>query len=242
MSGTRPRLTAFLALAALVVGLVAVWSPQVANAAPWGAIVLDCHVDGTALAHDSYGIVRVADVTYDAGSGTVTSYETSEAFAGFGYDWADMKASEVDEAAKTLANHAAEKDLYEEVRQTDNAGTVGFWSLEPGLYLVDRVEVAPANEGYACDPLLLTVPLADAGQLTWTVTSQPKFEGPSEPGTSEPPATPPSETEPPAEPEGPMASTGDAALEGMGALLVVGGAGVAFSWLARSWQDEGDAQ
>lgn len=233
---------ALLALLVLVACLVTVGRPQLAAAASWGSIVLDCHAEDVALAGDTYGIVRVADVTYDAESGTISSYKTLGPFADFGYDWSDMKASEVDEAAKALAAHAGENGLYELTSVTDASGAVGFWGLESGLYLVARIDVAPANEGYACDPLLLSVPMADGGRLLWAVTSQPKFESPSEPGTSEPPVTPPSETEPPAEPEGPMASTGDAALEGMGALLVVGGAGVAFSRLARSWQDEGDAR
>ena len=229
---------ALLALLVLVACLVTAWRPQAAAAASWGSIVLDCHAEGVALAGDAYGIVRVADVTYDAESGTISSYETLEPFADFGYDWSDMKASEVDEAAKALAAHAGENGLYELTSVTNASGAAGFWGLESGLYLVARIDVAPANEGYACDPLLLSVPMANGGQLLWAVTSQPKFESPSEPGEPvEPPAPEepeePAEPEKPAGPEGPIARTGDVALAGMGALLTLGGAGVILSGVFR---------
>ena len=65
-----------------------------------------------------------------------------------------------------------------------------FSPLEPGLYLIIRSEVAPANAEYSCDPALVSVPATIGGVLTYTVEVTPKFEhdpltpgpGPSEGG------------------------------------------------------------
>ena len=204
-------------------------------------------MSGVPLAGDTYGLVCVADVTYDAAAGTITSYATRDAFASFGYDWSNMKSSELDEAAKSLASHADEKNLYERTAVSDASGSVGFWGLEPGLYLVARIATADANAGYACDPLLITVPLADGGQLDWSVASQPKFgePGPDEPDNPEGPEEP-DEPESPGTPESPsapgtpettwslLAETGDVAFAGIGALLVLGGAAVILGGVIRS--------
>lgn len=194
----------------LLVALVAAGGPLSARAASWGSITLDCRVSGVPLAGDTYGLVCVADVTYDAAAGTITSYATRDAFASFGYDWPNMKSSELDEAAKSLASHAGEKNLYERTAVSDASGSVGFWGLEPGLYLVARIATADANAGYACDPLLITVPLADGGQLDWSVASQPKFgepepdePGPDEPGPDEPGPDEPGPDEPGPDEPGP---------------------------------------
>lgn len=226
---------------ALLVALVAAGGPLSARAASWGSITLDCRVGGVPLAGDTYGLVCVADVTYDAAAGTITSYATRGAFASFGYDWPNMKSSELDEAAKSLASHAGEKNLYERTAVSDASGSVGFWGLEPGLYLVARIATADANAGYACDPLLISVPLADGGQLDWSVASQPKFgePGPDEPDNPEGPEEP-DEPESPSAPGTPettwslLAETGDVAFAGIGALLVLGGAAVILAGVIRS--------
>lgn len=219
---------------ALLVALLAAGGPLSARAASWGSITLDCRVSGVPLAGDTYGLVCVADVTYDAAAGTITSYATRDAFASFGYDWPNMKSSELDEAAKSLASHAGEKNLYERTAVSDASGSVGFWGLEPGLYLVARIATADANAGYACDPLLITVPLADGGQLDWSVTSQPKF---GEPGSDEPGPDEPESPSAPGTPETTwslLAETGDVAFMGIGALLVLGGAAVILAGVIRS--------
>ena len=261
MAGILPdisRRTFFVRLvavmAALLVAFTAAGRPLVASAAPVGSITLDCRVNGMPLAGDTYGFVRVANVTYDEAAGTITSYATRDAFASFGYDWPNMKSSELDEAAKALASYAGEKNLYESTAVSDASGNVGFWGLEPGLYLVARIATVDANAGYACDPLLITVPLADGGQLVWDVTSQPKFgepgtdekpddgtgekPGPDEPGPDE--LDNPEVSEEPESPSAPditwswLANTGDVAVMGIGALLVLGGAAVILMGVLRS--------
>ena len=265
MAGTCigiPRRTFLVRLAAVVaallVALAALWHPLVASAAPVGFIMLDCRVNGMPLAGDTYGLVCVADVIYDANAGVITSYQTRDAFAFFDYDWSNMKSSELDEAAKALASHAGEKSLYAHTAVSDASGCVGFWGLEPGFYLVSRIATADANAGYACDPLLITVPLADDGQLVWSVTSQPKFgepgsnnpNGPDESGPDEPDnPTLPEEPDVPESPGTPditwswLANTGDVALMGIGALLVLGGATVVLAGVigSRSKVDPAEA-
>ena len=232
---------------ALLVILAAAGCPLVASAASAGSITLDCRVNGVPLVGDTYGLVRVADVTYDEAAGTITSYATRDAFASFGYDWPNMKASELDEAAKALASHAGEKNLYERTAVSDASGSVGFWGLEPGFYLVARIATADANAGYACDPLLITVPLVDGGQLDWSVTSQPKF-GEPEPDEPDKPEKPDEPENPsvPSKPKNPwelLAETGDIAFVGIGALLVLGGVAVILggSIYSRSKADSAEA-
>ena len=192
-----PRRTFFARLVAVVVtlfvALVAAGGPLPAHAASVCSITLDCRVsDGVSdvpLVGDTYGLVRVADVTYDEVAGTITSYQTCDAFASFDYDWSNMKSSEFGEAAKTLAAFASENDLYESVAISDSSGSAGFSWLEPGLYLVTRIAVTDVNAGYVCNPLLVTVPLAERGQLLWDVAVTPKFgeTGPDEPDNPEAP-------------------------------------------------------
>ena len=243
-----PRKTFLVRLAAaavaLLVALVAAGGPISANAASLGSITLDCRVDGVPLVGDTYGLVCVADVTYDADAGTITSYTTRDAFASFGYDWTSMKSSELDEAAKALATHAGEKNIYERTAVSDSSGSVGFSQLGPGLYLVSRIGVAAGNEGYACDPLLLCVPLVDGGQLVWSVDSRPKFErtvedGPDDLDKPEEPDVPgnPGQSEEPGTPDkawSPLFSTGVAAFTGVGVLLVLGGIAIVIAGRLRA--------
>ena len=242
MHADIPRKTFLVRLVAVAAALLVIFAaagrPLVASAASAGFITLDCRVSGVPLAGDTYGLVCVADVTYDAAAGTITSYATRDAFASFGYDWPNMKASELDEAAKALASHAGEKNLYERTAVSDASGSVGFWGLEPGFYLVARIATADANAGYACDPLLITVPLADGGQLDWSVASQPKF-GEPEPDNPEVPEEPdkPESPSAPSTPENPwelLAETGDIAFAGISALLVLGGGAVILAGVIRS--------
>ena len=231
-------------VAALLVALVAAWHPFVASAVPVGSITLDCSVDGVPLVGDTYGLVCVADVTYDEAAGILTSYATRDAFASFGYDWISMKSSELDEAAKALATHAGEKSLYESTAVSDSSGSVGFSQLGTGLYLVSRIGVAAGNEGYACDPLLLCVPLVDGGQLMWSVDSRPKFErtvedGPDDLDKPEEPDVPgnPGQSEEPGTPDkarSPLFSTGVAAFTGVGVLLVLGGIAIVVAGRLRA--------
>ena len=243
-----------VAAATFLVALAAMGGPLVASAAPVGSITLDCRVNGMPLAGDTYGLVCVSNVTYDEVAGAITSYQTHDTFVSFGYDWPIMKSSALDEAAKALATYAGEKSLYERTAVSDASGNVGFWGLEPGFYLVSRIATADANAGYACDPLLITVPLAEGGQLVWDVASQPKFgepgtdekpdeSGSNEPGPDEPGSDKSDNPEGLEEPESPsapditwswLANTGDVAVMGLGALLVLGGAAVILTGVIRS--------
>lgn len=231
-------------VAALLVTVVAAGGPLPARAASWGSITLDCCVDDVPLVGDTYGLVCVSDVTYDSSAGIITSYATRDAFASFGYDWTNMKSSEMDEAAKSLSSHAGEKSLYERTAVSDSSGSVGFSQLGPGLYLVSRIGVAAGNEGYACDPLLLCVPLSDDGQLVWNVDSRPKFErtvesGPDKLDKPEKPDVPgnPGQSEEPGTPDkarSPLFGTGVAAFTGVGVLLVLGGIAIVIAGRLRA--------
>ena len=74
-------------------------------------------------------------------------------------------------------------------------GKAVFSPLEPGLYLIIRSEVAPANTEFSCDPALVSVPTTVNGVFAYTVEVTPKFEhDPLTPGSG------PGEDDKPADP------------------------------------------
>lgn len=236
---TRRRF--FSLCAGALVAAVGAGLPAEALAAPTGSIVLKCRYDETPLAGDTYALARVATAELDEASGAVVSYRLCDDFSIFDLDWDALSSSELDERARQMATAARERGLFEREARSDAAGEVGFWGLEPGLYLVDRVQAAEANEAYACEPLLIGVPSTEDGASTYNVTSRPKFayagepsipteDGGEEPqtGTDEPPAS---------SDGGPLAETGDALAQFGGSLALVGVVSLLVSRLTRG-EDE----
>lgn len=83
---------------------------------------------------------------------------------------------------------------YEE-SMDEAVGKAVFSPLEPGLYLIIRSEVAPANTEFSCDPALVSVPTTVNGVFAYTVEVTPKFEhDPLTPGSG------PGEDDKPADP------------------------------------------
>lgn len=155
-----------------------------------GSIAIDTAVrtdDGSrVIAGDTFSFAQVATATVDTSyAPAVISFETVDAFASRGRDWASLDASGWRDAARDLAHFAEENDLYE-VEMTVSAGgeRLALDGLEPGLYLVSRTGVADANKDVACDPVLVGVPVAEDGGLTYDVTVEPKYEWGRAPGGS----------------------------------------------------------
>lgn len=234
-SAARRVAWALLAAFALTAAFALVPGPmaaRVAYAAPSGSLTLACATgNGQALAGDTWSLVRVADAELDASGTAVASYEMRGAFAGFAYRWDRMDSSEVAAAARELAEFASANGLYETSGLADAGGRVAFYGLAPGLYLLERTDIAEGNEASACDPLLVAVPLAEGEALVYDVTAYPKFESGEQPPAQTPPAgeEPPAEaTEPPFEwTDGALSQTGDYVMTIVGTLLVMGGIALA---------------
>lgn len=244
---TRRR---FFSLCAGVVAVAAGSSlPVRASAAPVGSIVLGCLYDDAPLVGDTYAIARVATAELDEKTGAVVSFMTCEPFASLDLDWGAMSSSEVDEAARKLSTLARRDDLFAQEARSDGSGNVGFWGLEAGLYLVDRISAAEANEAYACEPMLIGVPTMEDGAPTYYVTSHPKFEhiGGADIPTEEPGDEPKGEPDdgleqPPASSGGgPLVETGDALKQLGGSLALIGTVSLLISRFSQGGDDGADA-
>ncbi len=219
---------------------------RVAAAEPVGgslSLVCSSEHDGSpvTLAGDTYVLARVAgaDLAYDAAGNPSVSYTPAPGFEERTFNWAALDADGWRSAARELAAYAEEAGLYTAGSAvSDAAGRVCFGWVDGGIYLVHRAQIADANTGYACDPVLVSVPAMEDGVLVYDVAADLKFEW------TEPPA-PPEEPEPAPTPENPLdeligklTQTGDPALA-IGLGLMVAGACIAFiGWRARRVREQ----
>lgn len=165
-------------LACAMVLLCFAWrSPAYATVS--GSIELSCGVEHAgehvALAGDGYTLTKVASAEVDESDSI--SYVTEEAFSGVDRNWAALDGAGLRAAVHEVFAHA-EKHVVkpQATAYADAAGKAVFSSLEPGLYLISRFEVAPANAEFSCDPALVSVPATIDGVLTYAVEVTPKFE------------------------------------------------------------------
>ena len=173
------KAVAALLLACVLACSALAWSAP-AHAASYGSIGLTCTVDRggskVPLAGDGYALTKVASATVDPASASV-AYATEDAFKGIDRDWAALDAAGLRAMGREVAAYA-EKQGIDPLRtaRSDASGHVTFGSLETGLYLIVRYDLAPANKGFACDPVLVSVPTKVGGTLDFTVEATPKFE------------------------------------------------------------------
>lgn len=173
------KAAAALLLACVLACSALAWSAP-AYAASYGSIGLTCTVDRggskVPLAGDGYALTKVASATVDSATASV-EYVTEEAFSALDRDWAALDAAGLRAMAREVAAYA-EKQGIDPMRtaRSDVSGHVTFGSLETGLYLIVRYDPAHANKGFACDPVLVSVPTKVGGSLDFTVEATPKFE------------------------------------------------------------------
>lgn len=173
-AGRRRRALALLGL------LCALLLPGQASALS-GSILLDCHVQAGGetlpLAGDTYAIVQIADITVEGqgGAGDLT-YQTWPDFTGFACDWSALTGSDRQAKALQLEAYAKEKKLFTAAKTTDAKGQAAFTDLSTGLYLVSRIQAAPANGGYLTQPILVDIPTLLSGKWYYVLNVVPKWE------------------------------------------------------------------
>lgn len=184
-------------LACAMVLLCFAWrSPAYATVS--GSIELSCGVEHAgehvALAGDGYTLTKVASAEVDESDSI--SYVAEEAFSGVDRNWAALDGAGLRAAAHEVFAHAEKHGVKPQATAyADAAGKAVFSPLEPGLYLIIRSEVAPANTEFSCDPALVSVPTTVNGVFAYTVEVTPKFEhDPLTPGSG------PGEDDKPADP------------------------------------------
>ena len=194
---TSMKNAAAVLLACAMMLLCFVWrSPAYASVS--GSIELSCGVEHAgehvALAGDGYTLTKVASAEVDESDSI--SYVTEEAFSGVDRNWAALDGAGLRAAAHEVFVHAEKHGVKPQATAyADAAGKAVFSPLEPGLYLIIRSEVAPANTEFSCDPALVSVPTTVNGVFAYTVEVTPKFEhDPLTPGSG------PGEDDKPADP------------------------------------------
>ncbi len=175
---TSMKNAAAVLLACAMMLLCFVWrSPAYASVS--GSIELSCGVEHAgehvALAGDGYTLTKVASAEVDESDSI--SYVTEEAFSGVDRNWAALDGAGLRAAAHEVFAHAEKHGVKPQATAyADAAGKAVFSPLEPGLYLIIRSEVAPANTEFSCDPALVSVPTTVNGVFAYTVEVTPKFE------------------------------------------------------------------
>ena len=229
-------------LVLVLAGACLLASARPATAAPVGGS-LTLHAsserDGAAmvLAGDTYALARVAtvDLTYDEAGAPQLTYAITPAFAAADHDWGTLDAEGWRAAAHELDTLAQEQGLYTDgAAVADANGYASFGWLEGGLYLAARTQVAAGNEGYACDPVLVSVPAWEDGALVYDVVADLKFEWTTPPpAEEEPPAPTPEPENPWTELWGSLTNTGDPAFAVGAGLLLCGVALTYVGWRHR---------
>ena len=226
-----PAVVSALAGAAALAG-----APAAASAATGGSLTLVCtsEQDGTpvTLSGDTYALARVATAALTWAGGTPQiDYAAAPGFESLSYNWTALDASAWRRATHEAADIAQAGDLLTVGTASANAqGRVSFGWLTAGLYLALRTAVAPGNEGYTCDPVLVSVPALEDGVLVYDVVADLKFEWDEAPVPPE--EEPPAEENPPQNPVDNLLEslglphTGDPAFA-LGTGLLAGGAALA---------------
>ena len=121
----------------------------------WNSIELSCGAEHAgehvALAGDGYALTKVASAEVDGASASV-AYATEEAFSSVDRNWAALDGAGLRAAAHEVFAHAEKHGVKPQATaHADAAGKAVFSSLKPGLYLISRFEVVPANAEFSCD-------------------------------------------------------------------------------------------
>lgn len=204
------KAVAALLLACVLACSALAWSVP-AHASSLGSIELTCTVDRggskVPLAGDGYALTKVASAKVFEDTASAV-YTIEEAFHAVDRDWLALDGAGLRAAAREVADHAAKQGI-EPLRKdrTGPDGKVMFAALEPGIYLIERYDVASANAAFSCDPMLIGVPVRVGDALDYSVEVSPKFEvedpNPGPGPDPEPDPDPDPDPNPPVDPDEP---------------------------------------
>ena len=121
--------------------------------------------------------MQIADITVEGQGDTANlTYQTRADFIGFACDWSALTGSDRQAKALQLEAYVKEKKLFTAAKTTDAKGQAAFTGLSTGLYLVSRIQVAPANGGYLTQPILVDIPTLLSGKWYYALNVVPKWE------------------------------------------------------------------
>ena len=135
---------------------------------------LTINIEG--FADDTFAIQKIASASI---SGLDITYVIENDYRDYDCDWLSLNTSRLKEKTKELETVSRNNQNYTATGKTNQSGVCAFTGLEPGLYLVYRLE---GNENHSVESFLISVPNIVDGVIKYDVNAKPKvLRGPIEP-------------------------------------------------------------
>lgn len=183
----RNRKTVSVIVIAVLLGLTAMnaYAHEVPDMAKKGAIHVTMQLDAETVSGGTLTLYRAGVVDEEDGN---YSFVPEDAFLGWGNSFEFEDSARL---AGSLAEYVREQGMSGRTREIGSDGTVSFYDLELGLYLLVQNVAA---EGYnKAAPFLVSVPMEENGSYIYDVDASPKVEltkAPVEPPEPEEPKMP----------------------------------------------------
>ena len=128
------------------------------------------------FAGDTFAIQKIASASI---SNLDITYVIEDDYINYDCDWLSLNTSQLKEKTKELETVSRNNQNYTATGKTNESGICVFTGLEPGLYLVYRLE---GNEDHSVESFLISVPNIVDGVIKYDVSAKPKvLRGPIEP-------------------------------------------------------------
>lgn len=117
---------------------------------------------------DTFAIQKIASASI---SGLDITYVIENDYINYDCDWLSLNTSQLKEKIKELETVSRNNQNYTATGKTNESGICVFNGLEPGLYLVYRLE---GNEDHSVESFLISVPNIVDGVIKYDVSAKPK--------------------------------------------------------------------
>lgn len=125
---------------------------------------------------DTFAIQKIASASI---SGLDITYVIENDYINYDCDWLSLNTSQLKEKTKELETASRNNQNYTATGKINESGICVFNGLEPGLYLVYRLE---GNIDHSVESFLISVPNIIDGVIKYDVSAKPKvLRGPIEP-------------------------------------------------------------
>lgn len=125
---------------------------------------------------DTFAIQKIASASI---SNLDITYVIEDDYINYDCDWLSLNTSQLKEKTKELETVSRNNQNYTATGKTNESGVCVFTGLEPGLYLVYRLE---GNKDHSVESFLISVPNIVDGVIKYDVSAKPKvLRGPIEP-------------------------------------------------------------
>lgn len=125
--------------------------------------------------YDTFAIQKIASASI---SNLDITYVIEDDYINYDCDWLSLNTSQLKEKTKELETVSRNNQNYTATGKTNESGVCVFTGLEPGLYLVYRLE---GNEDHSVESFLISVPNIVDGVIKYDVSAKPKvLRGPVE--------------------------------------------------------------